>query len=243
MNKFWNDVIQGFASAQPGFTPVTSYYTSASQTASAPAVAQTAATQQTTSNTPNRSQGATAEDVYRATHLAEEQVKRSNTYPKYLIDPSKPYGYKPFKRSREGSSIQRFLNSQGYNLEVDGKVGKATMAAIKDWQRKHGLIADGLWGDNTEKMARSYEQQMFKESAPKQQITALQTTPTVTPPTQLEVPQMVTVPNHLSTLGQFTPVFRNDYYASLSPEDSVAVEAAQYQKRGGCMYKRGKRVK
>ena len=174
MNKFWNDVIQGFASAQPGFTPVTSYYTSASQAASAPAVAPTAATQQTTSNTPNRPQGATAEDVYRATHLAEEQVKRSNTYPKYLIDPSKPYGYKPFKRSRESSSIQRFLNSQGYNLEV---------------------------------------------------------------------PQMVTVPNHLSTLGQFTPVFRNDYYASLSPEDAVAVEAAQYQKRGGCMYKRGKRVK
>lgn len=44
---------------------------------------------------------------------------------------------------------QNFLNSNGYNLTVDGDFGDNTYKATVEWQRKNGLGADGIVGENT----------------------------------------------------------------------------------------------
>lgn len=41
------------------------------------------------------------------------------------------------------------MNSQGYSLQVDGKFGSKTQAAVKDYQKKQGLSVDGIVGNNT----------------------------------------------------------------------------------------------
>lgn len=46
-------------------------------------------------------------------------------------------------------SIQEKLNRLGYNLVVDGDVGPATIAAIRDFQSKNGLDVDGVAGPAT----------------------------------------------------------------------------------------------
>ena len=50
----------------------------------------------------------------------------------------------------EVADLQMILNSKfGYELEVDGNFGKATETAVKDFQKKHGLTADGAVGKKT----------------------------------------------------------------------------------------------
>ena len=49
----------------------------------------------------------------------------------------------------ETKEWQTFLNSQGYNLAVDGDFGDLTTNATIDWQTKNGLTADGIVGENT----------------------------------------------------------------------------------------------
>lgn len=50
----------------------------------------------------------------------------------------------------EVADLQMLLNSKfGYNLDVDGNFGKATEAAVKDFQKKHGLTSDGVVGKKT----------------------------------------------------------------------------------------------
>ena len=44
---------------------------------------------------------------------------------------------------------QNFLNSQGYNLSVDGDFGNKTYNATVDYQTKNGLGADGIVGEKT----------------------------------------------------------------------------------------------
>ena len=45
--------------------------------------------------------------------------------------------------------IQRELVSYGYSLLVDGDFGPKTQAAVKDYQKKHGLAVDGIVGSKT----------------------------------------------------------------------------------------------
>ncbi len=45
--------------------------------------------------------------------------------------------------------LQEKLNSKGYSLQVDGKFGTKTQAAVKDYQKKQGLSVDGIVGNNT----------------------------------------------------------------------------------------------
>jgi peptidoglycan hydrolase-like protein with peptidoglycan-binding domain len=52
-------------------------------------------------------------------------------------------------KGNEVSEWQKFLNSQGYDLSVDGDFGDNTPAATTEWQRKNGLDADGIVGENT----------------------------------------------------------------------------------------------
>lgn len=45
--------------------------------------------------------------------------------------------------------IQLKLNKYKYNLLADGVFGKNTELAVMDFQQKHGLVADGICGDRT----------------------------------------------------------------------------------------------
>ncbi len=45
--------------------------------------------------------------------------------------------------------IQKKLNRLGYGVDVDGKDGPATQAAVRDFQSKNGLAADGIAGPDT----------------------------------------------------------------------------------------------
>lgn len=56
------------------------------------------------------------------------------------------------KYGQSGSQVfwtQEHLNYYGYNLIVDGVCGKKTLAAIKDFQKNHGLTIDGVAGPQT----------------------------------------------------------------------------------------------
>jgi peptidoglycan hydrolase-like protein with peptidoglycan-binding domain len=52
-------------------------------------------------------------------------------------------------KGNEVKEWQNFLNSQGYNLGVDGDFGNNTYNATVDWQKKNGLSVDGIVGKNT----------------------------------------------------------------------------------------------
>ena len=45
--------------------------------------------------------------------------------------------------------LQEVLNKNGYSLDVDGKFGPKTQAAVKDYQKKKGLKVDGIVGEKT----------------------------------------------------------------------------------------------
>lgn len=56
------------------------------------------------------------------------------------------------RRGDEGEDVRRLqqaLVKAGYKLEVDGKYGRGTMAAVREFQRKNGLQADGNTGPQT----------------------------------------------------------------------------------------------
>lgn len=45
--------------------------------------------------------------------------------------------------------LQANLNLKGYFLEMDGVFGEKTLRAVMDFQKKNGLVVDGLVGKNT----------------------------------------------------------------------------------------------
>jgi Putative peptidoglycan binding domain len=45
--------------------------------------------------------------------------------------------------------VQRQLNKYGYKLTVGGEFGSATDVTVRDFQRKNGLVVDGIVGQNT----------------------------------------------------------------------------------------------
>ena len=55
------------------------------------------------------------------------------------------------------SDIQTYLSNNGFNPGIiDGKIGSYTREAIKAFQRKVGLIPDGVAGNRTKSAMRSY---------------------------------------------------------------------------------------
>jgi len=49
--------------------------------------------------------------------------------------------------------VQQELDRLGYSISADGKYGTKTADAVRDWQKKNGLSADGIFGKNSwEKM-------------------------------------------------------------------------------------------
>ena len=52
-------------------------------------------------------------------------------------------------RGDDVKKLQQTLNQNGYSLATDGVYGNNTMAAVRDYQRKNGLSADGIFGSQT----------------------------------------------------------------------------------------------
>ncbi|MDD5720842.1 MAG: peptidoglycan-binding domain-containing protein [Candidatus Pacebacteria bacterium] len=63
------------------------------------------------------------------------------------------FGNKTLKNGSRGEAVmelQRFLNATlNLGLVVDGKLGPKTIKVIKQWQKEHDLVADGLIGAKT----------------------------------------------------------------------------------------------
>jgi peptidoglycan hydrolase-like protein with peptidoglycan-binding domain len=45
--------------------------------------------------------------------------------------------------------VQNRLRQLGYTIAPDGRYGRRTAAAVRDYQSKHGLVADGIVGPRT----------------------------------------------------------------------------------------------
>lgn len=52
-------------------------------------------------------------------------------------------------RGSDVAELQKRLNQEGYSLAVDGEFGKETNKAVKDYQKRNGLVVDGIVGQNT----------------------------------------------------------------------------------------------
>ena len=64
-------------------------------------------------------------------------------------------------------SLQSWLNIfDNAGLVVDGKFGRATEAAVKNFQRKHGLVPDGRFGVHSRNALRGEYQYMIENSVP-----------------------------------------------------------------------------
>lgn len=78
------------------------------------------------------------------------------TFP--LIPPNLKYGSK----GKEVSNLQKFLNwYASYGLVVDGEFGKYTQSAVREFQAKTGLIADGIFGPKSLEMAKKISKSEF----------------------------------------------------------------------------------
>ena len=71
-----------------------------------------------------------------------------SAYPEEVIPMTKPT-LKKGDRGDEVKALQEMLNTNGYQLTVDGAFGGKTENAVKDFQNKHKLTADGIVGPRT----------------------------------------------------------------------------------------------
>lgn len=51
--------------------------------------------------------------------------------------------------SGDVKTIQTILTGQGYALDIDGNFGAKTLSAVQAFQRKKGLVPDGIVGPQT----------------------------------------------------------------------------------------------
>lgn len=66
--------------------------------------------------------------------------------------PSSPGSYQKLQRGDKGTAVAQMqiaLNKLGYNLTPDGNFGSGTLNAVKSFQKKYGLSADGVAGSKT----------------------------------------------------------------------------------------------
>jgi peptidoglycan hydrolase-like protein with peptidoglycan-binding domain len=67
------------------------------------------------------------------------------------------YLYKSGKKSLTHKDIQLALKNAGfYNGHIDGKIGKSTKKAIREFQKANGLKADGIVGKETKEKLAGY---------------------------------------------------------------------------------------
>lgn len=57
--------------------------------------------------------------------------------------------------------IQEMLNKDGFNLVVDGSIGRKTISAIKEFQKRYNLFVDGKVGPQTTEKLKQIERRKF----------------------------------------------------------------------------------
>lgn len=63
-----------------------------------------------------------------------------------------PFVYPTIRRGARGElvfQLQDLLSKDGYNLAVDGIFGAGTQSCVRAFQKKHGLVVDGIVGPKT----------------------------------------------------------------------------------------------
>ena len=64
----------------------------------------------------------------------------------------------------EVKALQELLNKNGYNLQVTGNFGELTNAALKDFQKSHGLTVDGIYGPESQTALSKYTPPTFNHT-------------------------------------------------------------------------------
>ena len=75
-------------------------------------------------------------------HVKEEKPKNTKTTIKYPT----------IKRGAKGeivTQLQDLLSKDGYKLAIDGIFGSGTQSCVRTFQKKHGLVVDGIVGPKT----------------------------------------------------------------------------------------------
>lgn len=90
----------------------------------------------------------------RIRYLESELTEVKKTKPAEIVTVNKPMASKPTEKvgisDPNPKQIQTALKKAGfYSGSVDGKIGKNTTKAIKEFQKTNGLIVDGVVGQQT----------------------------------------------------------------------------------------------
>lgn len=85
----------------------------------------------------------------------EQQVVAEVEQPKTNFSPSNQAQVRCVKLSREQIQIA-LKNANLYDGPIDGKIGKKTKAAIKEFQKAHNLKVDGIVGKQTSLQLEQY---------------------------------------------------------------------------------------
>jgi len=93
----------------------------------------------------------------------EGQTGESRESVGYLKEKAESVGPSVVKKSLTHKDIQLALKNAGfYNGPIDGKIGKNSKKAIREFQKVNGLKADGIIGKNTKSLLIQYLTQETK---------------------------------------------------------------------------------
>lgn len=91
--------------------------------------------------------------VIEGKELIAETVKPTETAQKTAVNESEVVTMKTLRKNNKGTQVkvlQWLLNDNGFDCgTVDGIYGSKTLAAVKAYQKAHGLTTDGVVGRNT----------------------------------------------------------------------------------------------
>ncbi|MDY4138006.1 MAG: peptidoglycan-binding protein [Eubacteriales bacterium] len=153
----------------------------------------------------------------------------------------------PSATVRQGDSgenvklVQKRLKDLGYYTgTVDGKFGSGSVAALKTFQTKHGLDADGVAGSGTYELLFSYSALAFNQKAtatpapiPTPAATPVTSYPPITQDNVVKIslgvtdPQVTRLQNRLTQLGYYTA----NPDGTCKADDVAAIKA--FQKKNG----------
>lgn len=78
-------------------------------------------------------------------------TNNANDFPMNKPEPT-PIATPTVKNGTRGANaklLQQNLNAFGYKLAEDGIIGAKSVSALKAWQKKNGLVSDGIYGKNS----------------------------------------------------------------------------------------------
>ena len=99
----------------------------------------------------------------------DKDKKKTKTYP-YGKASETSGDIKYGATGKKVKAIQWALKQLGYNIDVDGSFGPATQSAVKKFQKKMGISADGIVGTNTRKKFKAKGYAIGSKSIDKDQL-------------------------------------------------------------------------